>query len=50
MKKILKKSAAALAALDKRRDEAMRRMDLACERYGDNWVDTLFHLVAGDQT
>ena len=42
--------AAALAALDKRRDEAMQRMERACTHYGNNWVDTLFHQVAGDQT
>lgn len=41
--------AAALEAQDKRRDEAMCRMERAYERYGDNWVDTLFHRIVGDR-
>ena len=41
---------AALADQDTRRDDAMRRMEQAYERYGDNWVDTLFHHIVDDQS
>lgn len=37
---------AAIRAQDKRRDEAMARMEQAYRHYGDNWTDTLFrHIV-----
>lgn len=35
----------AIRAQDRRRDEALARMERAYERYGDNWVDTLFHRI-----
>lgn len=37
-----------LNAQDSRRDDAMARMEHAYDRYGDNWIDTLFHLIVGD--
>lgn len=39
---------ASILAQDERRDEAMARMERAYDRYGDNWVDTLFHRIVGD--
>lgn len=46
---IVKESAAArdqaIRAQEKRRDEALARMESAYEHYGDNWVDTLFHRI-----
>lgn len=39
-----------LQAQDKRRDEAMARMEQAYAHYGDNWVDTLFHRIVGDHS
>lgn len=38
----------AIQAQDKRRDDAMARMERAYERYGDNWVDTLFRRIVGE--
>lgn len=32
-----------IAALDRRLAEAREKMERAYTRYGDNWVDTLFH-------
>ena len=34
-----------LAAQDARLAEANRKMELTYARYGENWVDTLFHQV-----
>ena len=34
-----------LAAQDARLTEANRKMELTYARYGENWVDTLFHQV-----
>lgn len=39
----------ALAAQDARLTEASRKMERAYARYGDNWVDTLFHQVVDVQ-
>ena len=38
----------AIQAQNKRRDDAMARMERAYERYGDNWVDTLFRRIVGE--
>ena len=37
----------AQAAQDARFDEARKKMERAYERYGDNWVDTLFRQTVG---
>lgn len=44
-----KKKEQALAAQDKRLAEASRKMERAYAHYGDNWVDTLFQQVVGEQ-
>ena len=41
------KKAQSLAAQDARFDEARKKMERAYERYGDNWVDTLFRQTVG---
>ena len=38
-----------LAAQDARLAEANRKMEHSYSRYGDNWVDTLFHQVVDVQ-
>lgn len=38
-----------LATQNARLAEANRKMDLSYSRYGDNWVDTLFHQVVDVQ-
>ena len=42
-----RKKAQALAAQDARFAEARKKMERAYERYGDNWVDTLFRQTVG---
>lgn len=36
---------AAIQDQDRRRDEAMSRMERAFQHYGDNWADTLFRRI-----
>ena len=39
----------ALAAQDLRQQETSQKMEQAYAKYGDNWVDTLFHQVVDIQ-
>lgn len=40
---------ASIQAQDRRKADVLARIERAYRRYGDNWVDTLFRRVVGEQ-